>query len=436
MWALVCAALITLPGALAAAQQLDDADAAADTTAAPPPDDIFVYVFSAPRLTEDERIAIEVAVAAGVEGAGKWKVSRTPAQPSVGGDVELVSTAASKALERSDTTSNEAHELVRHFDFEGALDMLDWAADEYSKNLVALMIRDGNATKLLDVYVQTAIVHYLNGDEEPAARALGQAFVIEPALQYTAERFPPQLEGFVAQQRLAFDETERATLNITSTARSTRVFVNGIERGVAPIEVHDVPPGANFVTFVVPGAGQETVTVEIDGDQTVDVSTDLAPVAAEAIGPLADAQSEVGAELAGKKLGNAAKELGVGALLLVVATPKDATIELVAYVYDMRTGTLSGRGSTEVDRDNPAPVAEQLGVDAMSATRWELHVVITSPSLWDRTKGLATRAYEWDYFWHTVGATAGVLVLTTVVIAAEGGLSAGKMISVLPVIDF
>jgi hypothetical protein len=430
---LLCAAIIALPAANAIAQ--DGAIEPADTTA-PPPADIHVHVFAAEGLTEAERDAIEAAIAAGAEAVGDSKVGRTPTEAASDADDELVTADATKALERSDKSSVEAYERVRNFDFEGALDLLDWAADEYSKNLVALMVRDGNATKLLNVYAQTAAVHYLNGDEEQAADALRQAFIIEPALQYSAEMFPPQLEDFVLEERFMFDEIGKATLKITATVGAPRVFVNGIERGAAPVEVHDVSPGTNFVTFVVAGTGQETVSVDIDGEGTVEVNTELAPPSSKSVGPLAGARGEIGKDRAGKKLGAAAKKLGADALLLVIAEPETATIGLTAYVYDMRTGRLSGRAETDVERDNPEPEAEELGREAVTTTRWELLIVISSPSLWDRTKGMAQSAYEWDYFWHTVGATAGVLVLTTIVVAVDGGLSPGKTVSILPVIDF
>lgn len=430
---LVCAALVALPAA-AAAQ--DAAEAAADTSA-PPPETIHVHVFAADGLTEDERGAIEAAVASGAEAVGDSTIGRTLSRGASDTGELLVTDEADKALERSDKSSAEAYERVRNFDFEGALDLLDWAAEEYSKNLLSLMIRDGNATKLLDVYIQTSVVHFLNGDEDKAAVALRQAFVIEPALQYTAEKFPPQLEDFVLEERLTFDEIGKATLNITATIGSPRVFVNGIDKGVAPVQIHDISPGINFVTFVVVGGDQETVSVQVDGEGTVDVNTELTPPASESVGPLADGRGEVGKDSAGSKLTAAAKKLDARALLLVLAKPEGPTIALTAYVYDMRTGKLSGRAETDVERDNPGPEAEELGREVLTATRWELLIAVApSPSLWSRTKGMAKRAYEWEYFWHTVGATAGVVVLTSIVIAADGGLSPGKTVSILPVIDF
>jgi hypothetical protein len=394
------------------------------TAGAKPPDRIHVQVYADDDLAEPARRAIEAAAADGVRRQAAGADVVTSADLPVDTAAE---TAASKALARSDKGLDEAKKRVKNLE-EGALDMLDWAAEEYARYLPELMARDGNANRLIEVYIQSAIASFLAGDNEGAAKSLRRALVLEPDLDYDPQVFPPQLEELVIQERLMFDELGRGALEVTATGGDPVVFINGIERGKAPVTVDDLPPGPTVVNLVVPGAQPVFVLATVEGEKTNKVSGEVELPSSAVVGPLAGSRGDVGAERANKKLRAAAKKLEAGGLVLVLPRVTGGGVELVAYAYDMRSGALVGRTESTVDAGNPGPAAEKMAEELMASVVWK-------PSI-DLRVGKSDPFWKHKYFWPAVGATAGVVALVVVIKVATGGLSNGEKVGLFPVVRF
>lgn len=396
-----------------------------------PPKTIYVQVYAAKGLSEQHRLALEEALADGageVDELSKSKITR--ADP----EEEARQKAIDKALDRSDKALAEAKKRVKNLE-DGALDLLDWAADEYARYLPQLMARDGNAGRLLDVYIQLTIVLYVNQEMDEAAKTIKHAFVLEPELDYDPKRFPPQLEDFVVQERLLFDELGHGTLKASvKGAGSVRVYVNGIDKGEAPVTIRDMRAGPNFVLFTAPGAEPVAEIGMIDGGHTTIVEVTLPAGNSVVVGVLAKTRGDVGSERASKRLRKAADKLGASGMLLVLPKLKGNKLQLVAYVYDMRSGELVNHVELMTTLEDADTDADELAQSALRGVEWKLMsiVVVQRDPAWRR---YWNGAYESKYFWPAVGATAGVILLG-VVVSASGGLSTGKKVTLFSVIRF
>lgn len=387
------------------------------------PRHVVVKAYAADGLTEAERRGIERSLARGVRGAmdGAKVAAATPEG--------AISEAAEKALERSDKGLAEAIKRMRNLE-DGALDLLDWAADEYQRYLPQLMARDGNAGKLIEVYERTAIASYLAGDEKSATEALRKAFVLQPDLDYDRKIFPPQLEKLVVNERLYHDELGHGSVRVEADQAAgggaATVYINGVERGRAPVTVDELPAGPNIVSLVTPGAEPVIVIAQVaGGGDLVTVKAAVKTPKSVDRGPLAKTRGDVGGPHAAPPIARAAKNLGADALVLALPTVHDDEIAVVAYVYDMRSGALVGRSEDTLPRTGPD--AEELGGQLMATVTWKPSIALgpKKPPIWKH-----------KYFWPAVGAAAGVVVVAVVVGIATHGLSNGEKVSILPVLRF
>ena len=394
--------------------------ATADAGAPSAPHHVVVKAYAADGLTEAERRAIEHALGKGVRGAMK-RADVVTASPE-----GALSSAAEKALERSDKGLAEAIKRMRNLE-DGALDLLDWAADEYQRYLPQLMARDGNANKLIEVHERTAIASFLNGDQKAATEALRKAFVLEPDLDYDRTIFPTQLEKLVVSERLYHDELGRGSVRVElEEGGKATVYINGVERGAAPVTVEDLPAGPNVVSLVAPGAEPVIVIAQVAGGGDV-VAVKGAVKTPKSVdrGPLAKTRGDVGSPHATAAIARAAKSLGADALVLALPTVHGDEIAVVAYVYDMRSGALVGRSDDTLPRTGAD--AEELGGQLMATVTWKPSIALgpKKPPIWKH-----------KYFWPAVGAAAGVVVVAVVVGIATHGLSNGEKVSILPVLRF
>lgn len=392
---------------------------------APPPRSVHVQVYAADGLSEPERRQLEAAVADAVRAA--LPGAKVHAGHS-GHEVAADASAVDKALKRSDQGLVEGRRRVKNLE-EGALDLLDWAADEYARYLPQLLARDGNADRLMQVFIQMTIVQFLNEEMEAAADALRRALVLHPDLDYSRKLFPPQLEQFVIQERLLFDELGTGSMEVSVKGADVTVYVNGIERGQTRgqevVRIDDLRAGPNIVTLVADGIEPVVLTGLVDGGHVAKVEGAVKLPPSTDGGPLGGTRGDVGAPTASKAIAAAGKELGAEALVLVVPTARGNILELVASVYDLRSGSLAARGDLEAERDQPGPDAGEMVRGLVANTHWKPAVDLqVKPPIWKH-----------KYFWPAVGVAAGV-VLVAVVVSATSGLSNGEKIGLFPVSRF
>jgi hypothetical protein len=389
--------------------------------AAEPPKSLFVQVYASDDLSETERVAIEQAVSVGLRGDATGDIKSAKAGPS-----QAERQAIAEGLARGDKALAAAKKRIKELDAEGAISLLESASDEYVRFLPELVVRDFHAHRLLDTHIQMAIAQFLEGEEAAADRALTQALVLDPSLEYSTKQFPPQLDELVISARLAIDELGRGAIRIEGeiAGAEVTVFVNGDDKGHAPLTVSDLAPGPNTVHLRAPGMESKVIVVDVEGGGIATVAGSLVARKSVVVGPLAGTRGVVGAAKADDKLVEAAKSLGTEGLVLVVSTKSQERLQLTAYLYDMRRRRLVSRTVREVPRDQLTE-ASLVGRAVYGQVQWDALDAADddSPKLW-----------EHKYFWPAVGTAAGVIVLGVVVgIVANDGLSPAKKAVLFPI---
>ena len=413
----VCSALaVSLGNGYAQA----DSTAASRTASGAAPKRIYIHLYASEALIEPRRQEIESHLAAGAQAAEASEIAR-----AVHGAVDPKT--VEEALERSDPAVSEAERRLRELDLEGALDALYWAAEEYATYLPELVLRDGSAERLIQVHLLQTLAYFLSGDEQAAASALRRALVLDPSIDYDPERFPPQLEQLVKRVVHEARQEGRGKLRIAAGPVAPVVYVNGREHGTTPIVVDELPAGTNLVHARLPGVKPLMATAEVSSRRRSKVSLSLEALPSKPEGPLAGTLDDAGRERATQALHQAARALEVDGLLLVVPRTTKLGVSLAAYVYDMRRGELVGRFEEALAGDG-AQAARKLGRDAVLGARWrpllDPVAVTNEPPIWKH-----------KYFWPTVGAAAGA-VLVGVVVMSNSGLSNGQKISLFSVMRY
>jgi hypothetical protein len=410
-WLVVCSVAVAVP-------------AAARADAGGAPSRLAVHVYAAEGLSEADRAALTRAARDGAAAAAGYEVVAA----EVARDHEA---EAEAAVTRADSALEEGAEQARHFEHAAALERLQRAAAIYAEHLPALLVRDGNPDRMVQTHVQLAAIHYLEGDETAADAALRAAMVLDPDLTGAMERVPPQMREFVQTRQFLIDELGSGSVEVTAGSPGTTVYVNGIERGTAPVTVDELVPGPTLIHLQVAGGASLAITAAVEGGTTTAVEGTARPPESE-VSPFEAARAEVGAARAGPGLNAAARTLVADAVLLIVPKAGEGGVELRAYVYDLRSDALVATGERTVATAELAGGAGALGRTAVSSAQWQ---PIDEVVRVDR-KPLWRRVREHDYFWPAVGVTAGVVVLGLAIAVADGGLDNGTKIGILPVIEF
>jgi len=371
-------------------------------------------------------LSIQAAVAKGVASAGKWKVTAGKANAKLpGGDAD-----ATGSLDDADQMLKDAKAKVRQLELEKALSVAKEAVTLYSAYLHKLIKRDGSPKALVNAHVAVATVEYLNGKEEAASKALLHAFVLDPKLVYDPKRFPPQLQELVMQEKALFSNAGTGAAKVTVNSPGT-LYINGVKAAQAPMAVKNLPAGPNLVTLIARGAKPTVKVVQVKGKGTVEIAIAANSPKSSVRGVFKGTRGDVGDDQPSSKLIKAAAAVGAEGLLLILPKVSDEKTTLVAYVYDMRSKTKAGRYDTSAEPEDIDSNAEKLAAEAGRSAKWRLVAGLSKPvgkPLWKR---LYQRAYKHKYFWHAVGATAGV-VLISVVAVASSGMSPGKRVALFP----
>ncbi len=143
----------------------------------------------------------------------------------------------------------------------GRIAVRRYRAGRYSRAIIALrvatsrleklMLRYGTLPVLVKKYVRA---HYYLGaanlkvaDAAAAARAFRVASFFDPKALPSSKRFAPEVIS--AYRRVALTSSRRTGRVILRNRRWARVFLDGRARGVAPMEIKNVPLGRHFLVL-------------------------------------------------------------------------------------------------------------------------------------------------------------------------------------------
>ncbi len=104
--------------------------------------------------------------------------------------------------------------------------------------------------ELLEAYAMKAATSYFNGDVDVARRTIGRLLSFRTNYVFDGRMFPPDVRDVADDIRAEVEEESRNPLEIIVDGTHARVYVNGVFRGISPMEVRNLPPASHHVTLV------------------------------------------------------------------------------------------------------------------------------------------------------------------------------------------
>ena len=132
--------------------------------------------------------------------------------------------------------------LYQQAQFAEAVPVLEQAIE----NLTPAVPAANDTRELWEAWVVLGSVHLLSDDESSARDAYAAAIALNPARSPNAATWPPNVVSVYkdAQQQLV---TDPATLRVRADGKDVDVFVDGVNRGVAPVKLDDLVPGTHHI---------------------------------------------------------------------------------------------------------------------------------------------------------------------------------------------
>ena len=153
------------------------------------------------------------------------------------------------------------------------------AVDLVTQNLPDLK----NYGVLADALANLSLAYFLRGDDLDARRRMQQFAHLRPSDKLNADKYPQELIDVLTEEQAKIKKAGPGKLVITSDVPGATIFVDGTERGAAPLTLTDVGFGYHYVVARAPNsdatwhevvrvkgrAKEQTVAATFGGEQAV-----------------------------------------------------------------------------------------------------------------------------------------------------------------------
>lgn len=137
----------------------------------------------------------------------------------------------------------EGRVLYERADFENAIPVLEGAAQALQDGMAGAT----SSKELIDCLLLLGLAHASIGEPDAARAAFKRVVVLDATRQLDAVNYPPKMVGMFNEVRQAVLALPGAVLNVTAAEDGAHVYVDGVERGEAPVKVDGLPPGVHYV---------------------------------------------------------------------------------------------------------------------------------------------------------------------------------------------
>lgn len=166
--------------------------------------------------------------------------------------VDLRVLAEGAAAEARQESYEEAMRLYRRgvqayegFEFTEATHALEDAISAFEKTDLTVAFGD-----MLEAYALLAATAYFNGDVDGARRNIRRLLSFRRDYVFDGSMFPPDIREIVESIRSELESESRNPLEIIVDGTNARVYINGVFRGITPIEVRNLTPSEHHVSLV------------------------------------------------------------------------------------------------------------------------------------------------------------------------------------------
>jgi len=254
-----------------------------------------------------------------------------------------------------------------------SFDQMDFAAAQEKADLALAAAANADwtslATRAAFLDATAARILALHGRNQRAAlkSELAGLFAVDPAYQIDSRRCGPELTSASEKVRAAVNRGRVARAELRSLPAGASVWLDGVFRGISPVQVKDLPPGLHFVALRLDGYKPTQVKVLFGTAVPVEVALELSDAGSSLralLQGIHDSAALDAVEPAAAKL--AAWADADEAMVLVTGSQGDLrNLELVRVGRD---GRLLARLNARTNADNAAlaEVARGLAKEALA----------------------------------------------------------------------
>ncbi|MFH0800523.1 MAG: PEGA domain-containing protein [Pseudomonadota bacterium] len=308
------------------------------------------------------------------------------------------------------------------------------AEKELGRAIALLEKKRGNMAEagapLADAYVSRAVFARSRGSEAQARQSLSDALRINPALNLAAENYPPSLVSLFNEVSRQVKSGPTGSIAVETNPKAAEVFVNGIQRGVTPTEIKDLPAGSYSLEIRAGKYAPVKRTVEVTAGARVALREKLGWAKESRRANLPKAENEAALVREGLRIAN---QMKADKVVLVNVAASGSKNKIEARMVDGRLGV--GQPPIIIalnDGDNQRAaklarmarlLADQTIADISSDPAHRAKPLgIGDPSLLDKRR---RPLHKNPIFWGIVGALAAGAVGGGIAAAMSGGDSGG-----------
>jgi|SRR5690554_430488 len=144
----------------------------------------------------------------------------------------------------------------------------DRAATSFQKSVDALEKNLGdldNFNILVDAYRNMALAYFLAGFDFDARNKMKLYANLRPDATLEAEKFPAELREVYQAEADKVKKAGPGKLSISADADNARVFVDGVDKGQAPVELTDIGYGYHYLVVRAPGGAVWSEKIQVRG---------------------------------------------------------------------------------------------------------------------------------------------------------------------------
>lgn len=157
---------------------------------------------------------------------------------------------------------NEGKVLYERAEFEGAIPVLGEAVEKLQDGLAGAT----DSKDLIEALILLGMAHASTGDAEQARKTFKAVVTLDPARELDQVNYPPRMVSLFNEVRGQVRAAPAARLVVQAPEDGARVYVDGIDRGQAPVTVEGLPPGTHYVLVIGAGGKRSFDEVELQPD--------------------------------------------------------------------------------------------------------------------------------------------------------------------------
>jgi hypothetical protein len=190
--------------------------------------------------------------------------------------------ARAEKTQQAADLSKQASDAMDGLELGAAIDKLDHAIG---------LLEDADLTTdfaaLANALALRAVVLHLNSSSPPAAadEALGKLFAVSPDYRFPSGRWSPEVQSWLEAGRQTAKQLSPVAVDLQTSAPSL-VWVDGLYRGIAPLQISGLLPGGHYLAVLGLGSNLTQHTFVAEAGRAVQQELEFAPAGKALLGQL------------------------------------------------------------------------------------------------------------------------------------------------------